>query len=76
MNGKSRQKLIEKEGKQLRTVLNHPTFKLDPLSAIHQHLENTQPLPVEKPGKKPNRSGKKEKGKKSKASFGVQSMDI
>ncbi|KAF8410122.1 hypothetical protein HHK36_002644 [Tetracentron sinense] len=75
LNAKSRQKLIEKEGKQLRMVLNHPAYQLDPLSAIHQHLENTKPIPIKKPGQRSCKSGKKAKGKKSKASSGVQSMD-
>ncbi|KAL5790569.1 hypothetical protein ACOSQ2_005457 [Xanthoceras sorbifolium] len=49
LNCKSRQKLILKEGKQLSAVLNHPTFQEDPLAAIHQHLESTQPMSNDKP---------------------------
>ena len=63
-----------KEGKQLSTVLNHPAFQLDPLAAIHQHLQSTQPV-IEKPKKKKNKyGGRKKKAKKSKASDGPQSM--
>ena len=64
-----------KEGKQLSTVLNHPAFQLDPLAAIHQHLQSTQPVIDEKPKKKKNKNGgRKKKAKKSKASDGPQSM--
>uniref|UniRef100_A0A2P2JXJ6 Uncharacterized protein MANES_10G074300 n=1 Tax=Rhizophora mucronata TaxID=61149 RepID=A0A2P2JXJ6_RHIMU len=77
LNCKSRKKLILKEGKQLSTVLNHPAFLSDPLGAIHQHLESTQPAPDEKPKKMSSKKGgKKSKGKKSKASNGTQSMDF
>ncbi|GMJ12838.1 hypothetical protein HRI_004953000 [Hibiscus trionum] len=66
-----------KEGKQLNAVLEHPAFQADPLAAIHQHLQNTQPVADEKPKKKANKNGgKKKKNKKSKASSGSQSMDI
>ena len=64
-----------KEGKQLSTVLNYPAFQLDPLAAIHQHLQSTQPVLDEKPKKKKNKNGgRKKKAKKSKASDGPQSM--
>lgn len=77
LNCKSRQKLILKEGKQLSTVLNHPAFQVDPLAAIHQHLESTQPVLDEKPKKRMNKTGKKKKkGGKSKASLEPQSMDM
>ncbi|OVA15904.1 hypothetical protein BVC80_1821g67 [Macleaya cordata] len=76
LNCKSRQKLVEKESERLKTVLSHPAFQSDPLAAIHQHLESTQPAPVEKPKEKSKKCGKKKKGKKSKTSSGVQSMDI
>ncbi|GMI74576.1 salt hypersensitive 1 [Hibiscus trionum] len=77
LNCKSRQQLILKEGKQLTAVLEHPAFQADPLAAIHQHLQNTQPVLDEKPKKKANKNGgKKKKNKKSKASSGSQSMDI
>ncbi|KAF5751181.1 putative ribosome biogenesis protein slx9-like isoform X2 [Tripterygium wilfordii] len=74
LNCKSRQKLILKEGKQLCAVLNHPVFQSDPLAAIHQHLQMTQP--VEKPDRKMNKNKKKEMKKKSKASTESQSMDM
>ncbi|KAI4298497.1 hypothetical protein L6164_032048 [Bauhinia variegata] len=76
---KSRQKLIFKEGKQLLQVLNHPAFQSDPLSAIHQHLQNTQPVveEQEQPKKKVNKNGsKKKKEKKPKASVGPESMNM
>ncbi|KAE8718451.1 hypothetical protein F3Y22_tig00110013pilonHSYRG00244 [Hibiscus syriacus] len=41
-----------KEGKQLTAVLEHPAFQVNPLAAIHQHLQNTQPVLDEKPKKK------------------------
>ncbi|XP_059447478.1 uncharacterized protein LOC132178914 isoform X1 [Corylus avellana] len=75
LNCKSRQKLILKEGKQLSAVLNHPAFRLDPLAAIYQHLQSTQPVTDEKPKKRKNKNGgKKRKEKKSKVSDGPQSM--
>ncbi|KAF5760342.1 putative ribosome biogenesis protein Slx9 [Helianthus annuus] len=73
---KSKQKLVMKETNQLKTVLNNPTFQADPLAALHQHLQNTQPV-CEKPARK-SVTGKKKKNKKkkgSKASTGSQSME-
>lgn len=66
-----------KEQKQLSTVLNHPAFQVDPLAAIHQHLESTQPVSEEKPKKKTNKTArKKKKGDRSKTSSGPKSMDF
>ncbi|XP_031288141.1 uncharacterized protein LOC116146827 isoform X2 [Pistacia vera] len=77
LNCKSRKKLILKEGKQLSTVLNHPAFQVDPLAAIHQHLESTAPVSDEKPKKKTSKTArKKKKGDKSKTSSEPQSMDF
>ncbi|GAB4838738.1 hypothetical protein Ancab_028281 [Ancistrocladus abbreviatus] len=76
LNSKSRQKLVLKEGKQLMTVLNHPAFQSDPLAAIHQHLQYTQPDVEKKPAKKRNEDGKKKKNKKSKSSSGPRAMDV
>ncbi|TQD93877.1 hypothetical protein C1H46_020491 [Malus baccata] len=77
INCKSKKKLVLKEGKQLTTVLNHPTFKSNHLAAIHQHLQSTQPVVDVKPVKRKNKSGsKKRKEKKSKASVGPQAMDM
>ncbi|MFQ6630202.1 hypothetical protein Gotur_007174, partial [Gossypium turneri] len=77
LNCKSRQQLILKEGKQLSAVLEHPAFQADPLAAIHQHLQNTQPVLDEKPKKKKNQNGgRKKKSKKLKALSRQQSMDI
>ncbi|KAH7834010.1 hypothetical protein Vadar_011891 [Vaccinium darrowii] len=52
LTSKSRQNLVLKETNQLKTVLDHPAFQADPLAAIHQHLQSTQPVTVEKPVKK------------------------
>ncbi|OMO63287.1 hypothetical protein COLO4_32605 [Corchorus olitorius] len=77
LNCKSRKKLILREGKQLSAVQNHPAFQADPLAAIHQHLQNTQPVSEEKPKKKTSKNGgKKKKSKKLKGSSGPQSMDM
>ncbi|XP_065870997.1 uncharacterized protein [Euphorbia lathyris] len=79
LNCKSRQKLLLKESKQLSTVLNHPAFQSDPLEAIHQHLQNTQPPADEKPKKKlknKNGSKKRKMKKKPSASNGPESMDL
>lgn len=77
LNCKSRQQLILKEGKQLSAVLKHPAFQADPLAAIHQHLQSTQPVSDEKPKNKTNKNGgRKKKSKKSNASTRPQSMDI
>ncbi|KAL6013365.1 hypothetical protein ACLOJK_003862 [Asimina triloba] len=77
LNSKSRLKLVEKEGNQLKAVLNHPIFQADPLAAIHKHLENTQPLPESNEVKRPRKpEEKKPKRKRSKVSTGVQSMEV
>ena len=66
-----------KEGKQLSTVLKHPAFQSDPLAAIRQHLESTQPVVDEKLKKtKTKNGGKKKKEKKSKGLAGPQSMEM
>ncbi|KAG8368423.1 hypothetical protein BUALT_Bualt15G0043900 [Buddleja alternifolia] len=76
LNSKTRNKLVLKEGNQLKTVINHPVFQSDPLAAIYQHLQNTQPASDEKPKRKDSKTGKpKSKRKKSKAPA-QQSMEI
>lgn len=66
-----------KEGKQLSTVLSHPAFQVDPLAAIHHHLQSTQPVSDEKPKKKSSKTERKKKKKdKLKTSSGPQSMDF
>lgn len=65
-----------KEGRQLSTVLNHPAFQVDPLAAINQHLESTQPVSDEKPKKKMNKNGSKKRKGKSKTADRAQSMDV
>ncbi|KAL2477292.1 hypothetical protein Fot_46306 [Forsythia ovata] len=77
LNSKTRNNLVLRESNQLKTVINHPTFQSDPLGAIYQHLQNTQPARDEKPKRKDRKAGsKKAKGKKSKALPGTQSMEI
>ncbi|KAJ9537901.1 hypothetical protein OSB04_030634 [Centaurea solstitialis] len=73
---KSRQKLVMKESNQLKTVINDPVFKADPLAALHQHLQSTQPVSDEKPARK-NKTGKKKKKKNkgSKTPTATQSME-
>ncbi|KAL0412579.1 UNVERIFIED_CONTAM: hypothetical protein Sradi_1459600 [Sesamum radiatum] len=63
-----------KESNQLKTVINHPVFHSDPLGAIYQHLQNTQPPTDEKPKRKDSKTRKKTKKKKSKPS--QQAMEI
>ncbi|XP_058191403.1 uncharacterized protein LOC131308478 [Rhododendron vialii] len=76
LNSKSRQNLVLKEGNQLKTVLNHPDFQSDPLAAIHQHLQSTQPVTDEKPARKKTKGGKtKSKKKKPRTSSGLKSME-
>ncbi|KAK4349133.1 hypothetical protein RND71_031888 [Anisodus tanguticus] len=76
LKSKTRQNLVLKEGNQLRAVINHPAFQSDPLGAIHQHLQSTQPTVDEKPKRKERKNGNRKGKKKSKASAGLQSMEI
>ncbi|RDX73665.1 hypothetical protein CR513_46699, partial [Mucuna pruriens] len=78
LNCKSRQNLVLKERDRFSAVLKDPIFQADPLSAIDQYLRNTQPVVEEQPKKKVNKNGskKKKKKKKSKASAGLQSMEL
>ncbi|XP_057494613.1 uncharacterized protein LOC130779814 [Actinidia eriantha] len=77
LNSKSRQNLVLKEANQLNTVLNHPAFQLDPLAAIHQHLQSTQPVADEKPERKNIKRGKnKAKKKKPKTLSVPRAMDL
>ncbi|PIN17598.1 hypothetical protein CDL12_09733 [Handroanthus impetiginosus] len=74
INSKRRNSIVLKESSQLKTVINHPVFQSDPLSAIYQHLQNTQPLTDEKPKRKDGKTRKnKTKKKKSNTS---QSMEM
>lgn len=64
----------QRESAQLKAVLNHPTFQIDPIAAIHQHLERTQPpVDQEKLAGKTKKANKKSAKKKSARS---QAMDI
>lgn len=65
-----------KEGNQFQAVINHPAFQADPLGAIHQHLQSTQPTLDEKPKRRENKNGNRKGKKKSKASAAPQSMEI
>ncbi|KAK4352433.1 hypothetical protein RND71_027951 [Anisodus tanguticus] len=76
LKSKTRQKLVLKEGNQFRAVINHPAFQSDPLGAIHQHLQSTQPIVDEKPKRRENKNGNRKGKKKSKASAGLQLMEI
>ncbi|KAK6916405.1 Ribosome biogenesis protein Slx9-like [Dillenia turbinata] len=74
---KSQGKLIEKESRRLKMVLNHAAFQSDPLSTIHQHLQSTQPAVEEKPRNKSSKNAKKKKGKKkSEATPISESMEM
>ncbi|WOL08891.1 hypothetical protein Cni_G17644 [Canna indica] len=73
-NCKNRQKLVQLEGAQLRQVLNDPLFQMDPLTAIHQHLQKTQPPACDKE-QVPIKS-KKNKKKVKRPSSGSQLMDM
>lgn len=65
-----------KEANQLKTVLNDPVFKADPLAALHQHLQSTQPV-IEKPARKSEngKKGRKKMKKKKKKGSKAQSME-
>lgn len=63
----------QREGAQLKAVLNDPAFQIDPLSAIHRHLQVTQPPASDH--EKDSGKTKKTKGAKRPQS-GPQSMDI
>lgn len=80
LNSKYRQKLILKEAEHLNAVLSNPAFRADPLAAIHQHLERTQPASESevKEKKKTRKNGStKRKGRNmSNASSGSQEMEI
>ncbi|XP_055835786.1 uncharacterized protein LOC129904271 [Solanum dulcamara] len=76
LKSKTRKNLVLKEGNQLQAVINHPAFQSDPLGAIHQHLQSTQPTVDEKPKIRENKNGNRKGKKKSKASAGLQSMEI
>ncbi|XP_047972523.1 uncharacterized protein LOC125215212 [Salvia hispanica] len=74
LNCKRRNDLVVKESNKLKMVINHPVYQSDPLAAIYQHLQTTQPAPDKKPKKKDGKSRKsKTKKKKSKD---TESMDI
>lgn len=58
----------------MKAVINHPAFQSDPLGAIYQHLQRTQPIPDEKPKSKDKKSVKNKM--KRKKSGGMQPMEI
>lgn len=55
-------------------VFSHPIYQSDPLAAIHQHLEMTQPAMEKKPKKKDGKT-KKSKAKK-KSSKSPETMEM
>ncbi|KAK1265141.1 hypothetical protein QJS04_geneDACA023906 [Acorus gramineus] len=73
LNSKSRKKLVVKEARQLKAVLNNETFKLDSLAAIHQHLQMTQPVKEVSRQKRTVKTAKKKRTTKSSA---AQSMEF
>lgn len=75
LKSKTRKNLVLKEGNQLQAVLTHPAFQSDPLGAIHQHLQSTQPTVDEKPKLREKKNGNRKRKKRSKASTGLQSME-
>ncbi|XP_073100217.1 uncharacterized protein [Elaeis guineensis] len=76
INCKTRQKLVQREGAQLKAVLNDPTFQIDPLTAIHQHLQRTQPPSASDQEKGSGKTKKAKKKGAKKSLSGPQSMDI
>ncbi|XP_059274738.1 uncharacterized protein LOC132029511 isoform X2 [Lycium ferocissimum] len=76
LKSKTRKNLVLKEGNQLRAVINHPAFQSDPLGAIHQHLQSTQPTVDEKPKRRENKNENRKGKKKSKVPAGLQSMEM
>lgn len=74
LNCKRRKDLVLKESSKLKMVINNPVYQSDPLAAIYQHLQMTQPAVENKPKRKDGKPRKsKAKKKKSKA---TESMDI
>ncbi|KAK6946069.1 hypothetical protein RJ641_013613 [Dillenia turbinata] len=69
LNPKSRGKLIEKESRRLKIVLNHAAFQSDPLATIHRHLQSTQPVVEEKPKNKSSKNAKKKKRQEENGSY-------
>ncbi|KAF4374080.1 hypothetical protein F8388_007986 [Cannabis sativa] len=62
----------------MSTVLSNPALQSDPLAALAQHLESTQPV-IEEKLKKTNKNkneGRKKKNKKSKSSTGPESVNM
>ncbi|GJY87038.1 hypothetical protein Tco_0501666 [Tanacetum coccineum] len=64
-----------KESSQLKTVLNDHVFKADPLVALHQHLQSTQPVLEKPPRKKETKKKGQKKKKKAKSLIGSQTME-
>ncbi|KAL9317246.1 hypothetical protein ACSQ67_013763 [Phaseolus vulgaris] len=75
LNCKSRQTLVLKERDRFSAVIKELSVQADPLFAIQQYLQKTQPVVEELPKKKVNKNGSKKK-KKSKASTGLKSMEF
>ncbi|KAG9456883.1 hypothetical protein H6P81_001391 [Aristolochia fimbriata] len=77
LNCKSRRRILEKESAILEAVLSHPVFKSDPISAIHQHLQSTQPPSVnDNQVKRTSKTDKKKGKKKHSSASSSQSMEM
>uniref|UniRef100_A0A0A9GEH0 Ribosome biogenesis protein slx9-like n=1 Tax=Arundo donax TaxID=35708 RepID=A0A0A9GEH0_ARUDO len=78
LNCKSRQALVQRETAQLKALLNHPQFQLDPYAAIHQHLLATQPPTAAKKddAAKHGKDSKDKKRRKKNADSSAQSMEM
>lgn len=62
-----------KESNKLKMVINHPVYESDPLAAIYQHLQMTQPATDKKPKRKDGKTRKsKSKKKKSKSPVSME----
>ncbi|XP_020593909.1 putative ribosome biogenesis protein slx9-like [Phalaenopsis equestris] len=77
LNCKNRQKLVEIESELLRSVHRHPAFQADPIAAIQQHLEQTQPpSSAEEKGDKKSKKDNKDKRKKRSNYAIAQNMEM
>ncbi|XP_057783049.1 uncharacterized protein LOC131000919 [Salvia miltiorrhiza] len=76
LNCKRRNDLVLKESNKLKMVINHPVYQSDPLAAIFQHLQMTQPATDKKPKKKDGKARKSKVKKKKKVTKDTESMDI
>mmetsp|Transcript_8509 Transcript_8509/g.24408 ORF Transcript_8509/g.24408 Transcript_8509/m.24408 type:complete len:188 (+) Transcript_8509:228-791(+) len=71
---RARMTITKKENSRLQTVINHPHYKAQPLSAIMSHLQATLP-PPELPQKNKDARSKDMKSKKISKSHGASDME-